>query len=331
MDAKAASEILIAAKIVASKEEFDTLRYQNDFVSKKGRDAVAAIMTHYCVDKKDKATKKRIGNWLNNWKNDTCRVDTPKRARMDVSYQEPEDPLDVTMESINEDDDSDVIEKLKADLAAKDDRIAELELELKTKVESNGSLFGKEARFNQFKPAMQLVAIKSLSKGITCTHVAQVLKLVAGELGFDEKDVPHVNTLNRWRDEKLPVVNQLMIDTFVDEAVELTLCVDDTSMAGSAKTSCILLVNEKLDHCLFDLVSSKATNGLELKKQMLSRIYRQPRSTDIIKKLKAIMSDMSSVQLLGNKLMIEQLGQSPLRVGQPKVLQLTCGMHTGKF
>ena len=328
MDAKAASEILMAAKPkqVDSLADFNKKRKDKRFIDAKGRKAVDAFMTHYCV--KDRASRLRFERWLKN-ADEICDVDTPKRQRMDISYEEDPNPLDVTMESVSNDDvnKDDVIEELTAEVAAKDKRIAELELELMKNVESN-VLFGKGSRNNCFKPEMEIVALKSLSRGVNSKQLNYVLTQVADTFGFKEEDVPTKSTLCRWRDSKLRPLVEEQINQFVRNAESLVLHLDDTSMPGSSKTSCLLLTNQLQEQMLMDLVPSDAKTGEDLKNQILKRLYKKSEAAVIINKLRALMSDLGSQQLKANRLVCEQLEASPHRQGLPKIVNLICGMHT---
>ena len=322
MDERTAIRILKDADVIKSKEEFDALRKRKHFTSAFGRSAAQAIMNHYAITEEGKKRNQenRVTNWLNGKSSQVIfELKPTKRPRVDLNMSFEEDGQ---REMLSE------IDQLKKELKEKNDQVELLmEENAVLKATETGQLFGKVKKWNQFQPQMQCVALKALSKGIEASHVHFVTSEIANSLGFRESDVPSYPTLARWRDEMIRPLVQNQIDEFIEEAESLTLALDCTSMAGSSKVSCLLLINQDHENKLIDLVPSIADTGIELKDQVLARLYNQPKSIQIIKKMRAIQSDLGPVQLKCNRLMKAQLENSPHRQGLPSIAQLNCGMH----
>ena len=319
MDSRTATIILKDAGLVKSKEDFDKRRSKRHFVSKKGREAAQAIMRHFGIEHDDKNhNQDRVMNWLLST-DEVFELHPAKRPRVDLNM------------SVEEDGEREVkaeLERVKKELQQEKEEKAELKRENEAlKGSELGQLFGKAKKWNQFQPRMQCVALKALSKGIEASHVHFVVDEIANTLGFRSSDVPSYPTIARWRDESIRPLVEKQLNEFIEAAEYLTLSLDCTSMSGTAKVSCLLLINQDHENKLMDLVPSIAANGEELKDQVLSRLYAQSKATEIITKLRAIQSDLGPVQLKCNRLMIEQLEASPHRQGRPSIAQLNCGMH----
>ena len=303
-----------------------------------------------------------VMKFLNSPELDGIEIGSSERKCSNRSYEELPD-LDVSMESTEEDSFLDVsmsssksvevgvseLEKARVEIAnlrsqnemlkAERDMYREKVKELLQSQgeEKIGELFGKKSistrengsgRQATFKEPMFRLCLRSLAFGIPGRHLAFVLQAVADQLDLADESTPSERTLVRWREERLPVINERVLEKFIDDSQWIALMVDCSALRTPLKVSAIVLGSDTHECKLFDIIESEAKNGDQLADQIYRRISDHPLKEAIVSKLKHIQSDMGSSQKRANEILVRKFESAQERQGMPPVEIVYCGLHT---